>query len=209
MTNPEQPAGPAHPARALGYALIGVAVIALVIGLVSLFIGDSDDDTSTAQSQSQSPSATSSDTSQTGDPTPPTPAPSETSPTTPTTGAAPTTTANPGATTTTDTAPPPVSTKPPVRVYNNSTTRGLAADAALDVQQAGWQVAETGNYSQGLIPTTTVYYRPGTDEEASARDLARVLNARVESRFDGIEDAQPGIIVIVTNDYKGPSPKGS
>ena len=36
-------------------------------------------------------------------------------------------------------------------------------------------VAETGNYSQGIIPTTTVYFRPGTDEEASAKELANVL----------------------------------
>ncbi|WP_158848352.1 LytR C-terminal domain-containing protein [Saccharothrix deserti] len=205
MTNPEQPAGPAHPARALGYALIGVAVIALVIGLVSLFIGGPDDDQPTAQPTT--PSTTSDTSSATGDPTTPSPAPSETSPTT---GAPTTTTGNPGATTTT-TPPPPVTTtqKPPVRVYNNSTTQGLAGRASDDVERAGWQVAEKGNYSQGLIPTTTVYYRPGTDEEASARELAQILNARVEARFDGIQDAHAGIIVIVTNDYKGPSPKGS
>lgn len=212
MTNPEQPAGPAQPARAAGYALLGVAVIALVIGLVSLFTGGTDDDPPAAQSTP--PSTTTSgtsdtpDSSQTGEPTAPS---SETSPPAGTT-TAPTTSANPGGTTTTtETPPPPVSTTPklPVRIYNNSTTQGLAARASGDVEKAGWQVAERGNYSQGTIWTTTVYFRPGTDEEASARELARVLNARVEPRFDGIQSAQPGIIVIVTNDYKGPSGKVS
>ncbi|MFD0207198.1 MULTISPECIES: LytR C-terminal domain-containing protein [Saccharothrix] len=213
MTNPEQPAGPAHPARAAGYALLGVAVIALVIGLVSLFTGGTDDDPPAAQSTP--PSTTTSGTSETsdgsqtpsGEPTAPS---SEMSPPAGTT-TAPTTSADPGGTTTTETPPPPVSTTPklPVRIYNNSTTQGLAARASGDVEQAGWQVAERGNYSQGTIWTTTVYFRPGTDEEASARELARVLNARVEPRFDGIQSAQPGIIVIVTNDYKGPSGKVS
>ena len=213
MTNPEQPAGPAHPARAAGYALLGVAVIALVVGLVSLFTGGPDDEPPAAQSTPPSATSGTSGTSGTSngsetssaEPTAPS---SETSPPAGTT--APTTTANPG-TTTTDTPPPPVTTVPklPVRIYNNSTTQGLAARASDDVVNAGWEVAEKGNYSQGTIWTTTVYFRPGTDEEASARELARLLNARVEPRFDGIQNAQPGIIVIVTNDYKGPSKKVS
>ncbi|MFJ6670045.1 LytR C-terminal domain-containing protein [Actinosynnema sp. NPDC091369] len=215
MTNPEQPAGPAHPARAAGYALLGVAVIALVIGLVSLFTGGPDDEPPAAQSTP--PSTTSGTSDSSGAPTAettttPSPAPSSdtaaTSP--PGTTSAPTPSANAGGTTT-ETPPPPVTTTPkvPVRVYNNSTTQGLAARASDDVEKAGWQVAEKGNYSQGTIWTTTVYFRPGTEEEASARELARILNARVEPRFDGIQSAHPGIIVIVTNDYKGPSGKVS
>lgn len=90
-----------------------------------------------------------------------------------------------------------------MRVYNNSTISGLAATATEDVKRSGWNVAETGNYSQGQIPTTTVYYRPGTAEEESAKALASVIQARVEARFEGIQGAHDGIIVIVTNDYKG------
>lgn len=213
MTNPEQPTGPAHPARAAGYGLLGVAVIALVIGLVSLFSGGPDDNPPAAQSTPPSTTSGTSDSSQTstGEPTTPSSPSTDASPpgtTAPTT--APTTSANPGGTTA-EIPPPPVTTTPklPVRVYNNSTTQGLATRASDDVQRAGWQVAEKGNYSSGNIPTTTVYYRPGTDEEASARELARIINARVEPRFDGIESARPGIIVIVTNDYKGPSGKVS
>ena len=93
----------------------------------------------------------------------------------------------------------------PVRVYNNSTITGLASKASDAVRGNGWTVAETGNYSSGTIPTTTVYFRPGTEEEASAKELAEVLRARVEPRFDGIQSAAAGIILIVTNDFQGPS----
>ncbi|XVS64923.1 LytR C-terminal domain-containing protein [Actinosynnema sp. CA-299493] len=216
MTNPEQPTGPAHPARAAGYALLGVAVIALVVGLVSLFTGDPDDNPPAAQSTPPAATSGTSDGSETSaapTETEPTTAPSSdtSSATSPPAGtAAPTTTAN-AAAPTTDTPPPPVIAVPkvPVRIYNNSTTQGLAKRASDEVESAGWQVAERGNYSQGTIWTTTVYFRPGTDEEASARELARLLNARVEPRFDGIQAAQPGIIVIVTNDYRGTSGKVS
>ncbi|EHR63365.1 LytR C-terminal domain-containing protein [Saccharomonospora cyanea] len=92
----------------------------------------------------------------------------------------------------------------PVRVYNNSTVKGLAADASDDLRALGWDVVETGNYSDGVIPASTVYYRPGTDEEAIARSLAKTFGMRVEPRFDGIADASPGIIMIVTQDYAGP-----
>ncbi|MCE6994132.1 LytR C-terminal domain-containing protein [Saccharothrix sp. S26] len=216
MTNPEQPTGPAHPARAAGYGLLGVAVIALVIGLVSLFTGGADDNPPAAQPTPPSTTtAGTSDSSQTSTAEPTTPSSPSASTSPPTTTAGPTTTgpeasAQAGGTTA-QPPPPPVTTTPkvPVRVYNNSTTQGLAARAANDVVSAGWEVAEKGNYSQGTIWTTTVYFRPGTDEEPSARELARILNARVEPRFDGIQSAHPGIIVIVTNDYKGPSGKVS
>jgi hypothetical protein len=46
-----------------------------------------------------------------------------------------------------------------------------------------------------------VYFRPGTEEEASAKALAERFGMRVNPRFEGIEHASPGIIVIVTNDY--------
>jgi LytR cell envelope-related transcriptional attenuator len=89
----------------------------------------------------------------------------------------------------------------PLRVYNNSTISGLATRAAEDFRKAGWPIDEIGNYPQGIIPTTTVYYRPGTEEEAPAKALAEQFGMRANPRFDGIQQASPGIIVIVTNDY--------
>ena len=52
----------------------------------------------------------------------------------------------------------------PVRVYNNSTITGLATRAASEFRADGWQVGQVANYSAGVIPTSTVYYRPGTAE---------------------------------------------
>jgi hypothetical protein len=90
----------------------------------------------------------------------------------------------------------------PLRVYNNSTIAGLAAKAAEDFRRAGWTVTESRNYSDGVIPTTTVYYRPGTAEQAAAERLAAEFGMRAEPRFAGIQDATPGLIVILTKDYK-------
>jgi hypothetical protein len=88
-----------------------------------------------------------------------------------------------------------------VRVYNNSLVTGLADRAAGDFRGTGWNVVAVDNYSRGVIATTTVYFRPGTEEEAPAKDLAKEFALRVEPRFQGIQDAGPGIIVIVTREY--------
>ena len=58
------------------------------------------------------------------------------------------------------------------------------------------------NYPSGIIATSTVYYRPGTAEQSAASSLASAFGLRVEPRFTGIDDAAPGLIVIVTNDYQ-------
>ena len=91
-----------------------------------------------------------------------------------------------------------------VRVYNNSTIRGLAARAAEDLTAAGWTVVEVGNYAQGTIPTTTVYYQEGIDQRDDAEALGVEFGMRVEPRFPGIANADSGLIVIVTNDYVSP-----
>jgi hypothetical protein len=90
----------------------------------------------------------------------------------------------------------------PVRVYNNSTVTGLAARAASDFRADGWQVGQVANYSSGNIPTSTVYFRPGTAEQSEASRIASEFGLRSEPRFSGIDDATPGLIVIVTNDYQ-------
>ncbi|GAA5118562.1 LytR C-terminal domain-containing protein [Haloechinothrix salitolerans] len=90
-----------------------------------------------------------------------------------------------------------------VRVYNNSKISGLATRASRDLEARGWDVVETGNYSDGVIYTTTVYYREGTNEEAAAQAIGENFSMRVRPRFDGIKDASPGVIVIVTKDYEG------
>jgi hypothetical protein len=187
--------GLSRPMKAAGVALIGVAVIAAVIGVVSLSGG--------GQNQAGPSSSTSAPapTTHPASPPPSTPPPSSTTP-------PPTSTA---------TSPPPSSTPGPsepgkgdqqasnkwvtVRVFNNSTIKGLAARAADDFRAQGWNVTDVSNYSQGIIPETTAYFRPGTDEEAAAKQLAAEFGLRAEPRFQGIADATPGVIVIVTNNY--------
>ncbi len=88
-----------------------------------------------------------------------------------------------------------------VRVYNNSTLRGLAARAARDLSAAGWTVVEVGNFARGTVATTTVYYQEGTDQRAEAEEIATQFRMRVEPRFSGIAGLPTGVIVIVTNDY--------
>ncbi|TDC92397.1 LytR family transcriptional regulator [Saccharopolyspora aridisoli] len=199
-----EPSGGPGGAKLIGLGLIGAGVLAGVFGTVTLMSGESSD---TAQPLPQEP------TSQVQPP--PKPAPSPVVPP-----------VQPPA------AQPPVAEKPQpgsgnaqppgsgqdvpvgsgkgseqiiVRVYNNSTISGLAHRAAEDLRKAGYDVPEVGNYAKGKIPTTTIYFRPGTDEERQARELAVRIGARADVRFDGIQDATPGLIAIITNDYKGPS----
>lgn len=201
MSSPE-PGGQPRPLRVAGLTLVAVAVIAVAAGLISVWIdgGGSGDggDGGAAQPPDTSVTAGPSDS----------PGPSPSGPAAPTTsdpGAVPTT--QPGAPAPTSASPapgtqaPPAAPPPPVRVYNNSLIEGLANKAANDFRGAGWLVVEVSNYSGGTIPTSTVYYRPGTNEEAAARTLGNQFDLRVEPRFDGIAQASPGLIVIVTNDY--------
>ncbi|MGM1060821.1 TIR domain-containing protein [Saccharothrix sp. Mg75] len=117
-----------------------------------------------------------------------------------TTTAPPTTTSTPttGATTTSQ-------RRHTVRVYNNTTIADLNAAVVDDVRELGWTVTESGNYSQGLIPTSTVYFHPDLDEEAEARALAAALGMRAEPGFEGIRSAPAGLIVIIARDYRAPA----
>ncbi|HEX2131364.1 MAG TPA: LytR C-terminal domain-containing protein [Actinophytocola sp.] len=206
MTSPEPSA--TRPLRVAGLALLGVAAIALVIGLVSMFGGNGDDQAD-GGNDGQPPATTSSSAGSTGSVTPPSSGSGSTS-------LAPTTTTT---TTTTPPSRPPGTNVPvppggdgngesgktePVRVYNNSTISGLATRAADELRESGWTVAEVGNYPSGVIPTTTVYFRPGTAEESAAELLGDEFGMRVEPRFTGLSGFDPGLIVIVTNDYQGP-----
>jgi hypothetical protein len=91
------------------------------------------------------------------------------------------------------------SAQPSIRVLNNSNVSGLAATTASTLEAAGFTVTETGNYSDGTIPTTTVYYdESSAQERTEAQRIATTLGVSAEPRFAGIADSTPGIIVIVT-----------
>jgi hypothetical protein len=87
-----------------------------------------------------------------------------------------------------------------VRVFNNSTVSGLAAETASTLEADGWTIAETGNYSTGNVPKTTVYYSAtSAAEKKAAQEIAAELGITAEQRFSGIASASPGVIVIVTS----------
>lgn len=198
--------GLSRPMKAAGVALIGVAIVAAVIGGISALSGDGSNEagpsgtsstppgtsggTSAPPSGTSSPSAPPSTSANPSSPTPP-------SPTSP--GAGQPTQGQPGQPGGDQQASNKWVT---VRVFNNSTIKGLADRAAEDFRGSGWNVNEVGNYSQGVIPTTTAFFRPGTDEEAAAKQLAQEFGIKAEPRFEGIQSASPGVIVIVTKEYE-------
>lgn len=202
MTSPDT--GSSRPGRVAGVALLGLAAVALIIGLITALGGNGDGKAadqpppSSATGTITGPPATTSSRTR--------PPSSTTTKSQPPTSGTTTTTKPPGGGTSQTNPPGDGNGEPsrsvPVRVYNNSKIKGLAHTAADDLRAEGWQVTEVANYPYGVIPTTTVYYRPGTDEEAAAREIGATFGMRVEERFDGIKDAPAGVIVIVTNDYK-------
>ena len=183
--------------RVAGLALIAVALIALVIGVITLFTGGGSDNAGPTSNPPSPPPGSA--TSKPGGTSTSRPATSTTS--SPTSSSTTTTTAPPA--TAQPPQPPPNNRSVPIRVFNNGTISGLAAQAARDFRGDGWNVVEVGNYSQGIIRTSTAYFRPGTGEEPAARELAAKFNMRAEARFPGIAGASPGVIVMVTNDYGG------
>ena len=201
--------GMSRPMKAAGVALIGVAIIAAVIGgITALGGGDGSNEagpsgTSTQPGTSGGPSSAPPSTSSSA--TPPSSSTSSSSPTPPSPSSPP-----PGQATSSAPGGPgqpggdqQASNKwVTVRVFNNSTIKGLADRAAEDFRGGGWNVNEVSNYSQGIIPTTTAFYRPGTDEEAAAKQLAQEFGIKAEPRFEGIQSASPGVIVIVTKEYQ-------
>ena len=201
LTSPSSPSK----SRIAGVALLGVAVIALVIGIIMAVSGGG---SSNRAGETSTPAPPVSSTSESISPLPPViPSTSTVVPTT-----SPMLSFPSGATTTivpappmtnTQAAEPGVDTSTPVRVYNNSLVKGLAERAADDFRRAGYNVVQVSNYSQGAIPATTIYYRPGTGEQATAESLAKRFAAEVQPRFPGIANASPGVIAIITKDYKG------
>ncbi|MDT8911086.1 LytR C-terminal domain-containing protein [Amycolatopsis sp. PS_44_ISF1] len=212
--------GLSRPMRAAGVALIGVAVVAAVIGGVTLATSGGSNDTA-----GPSPSAGPSSPPSTGEPSSSAPvsssAPSSPSvPPSSSTAPGSSPTAPPGGQTTGQPGQPGQPGSQPgqpgqpgvgqqasnkwvtVRVFNNSLIKHLAEQAADDFRAAGWNVPVVDNYSQGVIDHTTAYFRPGTDEEAAARQLATEFGLQALPRFQGIQDASPGVVVIITKDYQ-------
>ncbi|MBV6759619.1 LytR C-terminal domain-containing protein [Rhodococcus opacus] len=87
----------------------------------------------------------------------------------------------------------------PVRVLNNSNVTGLASQTATELMSSGWTVSETGNYSDGTISETTVYYGTSAAEKEAATEIAAQLGVSAEPKFPGIANSSAGVVVIVTS----------
>ncbi|QCQ92427.1 LytR C-terminal domain-containing protein [Rhodococcus sp. SGAir0479] len=193
MTTPN-PESSGPPLRAIAMVLIALAILFAGLGAASLGGSDSDESEPVAATSSASTAPVTTTTSAAAS------APRTTS----AAAAPPATTTTAAGTTTksaTASAPAQVDKSVPVRVFNNSTVSGLAAQTADELTSTGWNVSETGNYSYGLIQVTTVYYRTGNaSEKQAAESIAAELGVKAEPRFEGITSASPGVIVIVTSE---------
>ncbi|MEG8181283.1 LytR C-terminal domain-containing protein [Nocardia terpenica] len=190
MSNPNPPSG-GPPLRALAMVLIALAIVFAGLGAMSLSKSESKG-TQAAQGQAPAATGTAAKPSVSGGGSVALPgsstttaAPRTSAPTT-TTTAAPTTTAA------------ALDKSVAVRVLNNSTVAGLAARTGNQLTAEGWNVTETGNYPNGVIPKTTVYYGNSPGERAAAQAIANSLGVSAEPRFPGIADTPPGVVVIVT-----------
>lgn len=217
------PTEPPSKLRATGYGLIGVGAVAAVLGLTSLGWSGSPDEAAAPQPES---GAAATPDPGAEDPQPPASAaqpPASGGDTAASDTAAPETSAqDPGS------ADPERPGTPPrepsgnpesgsgepgsgtqgtengisVRILNNSKIRGLAHEAGEDFETKGYDVAEVGNYARGVVAHTTAYYRPGTPEEQQARRVADDFGVRAEPRIEELEGGDPGVIVVVTKDYR-------
>lgn len=76
----------------------------------------------------------------------------------------------------------------PVRVLNNSTVQGLAAQVADALRSHGIDVVEVGNLPDAVVPQTTVFYPAG--HQAQAQKIADQLHAAIAQHDN------PDIVVV-------------
>lgn len=89
--------------------------------------------------------------------------------------------------------------KGPVQVLNGTTTRGLAASAAEELEQAGYEIAGLGN-AASQYERTTVFFQPG--HEALANEIAAFLGADViEPAPDSLQNEIP-VTVVLGDDFE-------
>ncbi|MGI8867993.1 MAG: LytR C-terminal domain-containing protein [Mycobacteriales bacterium] len=95
----------------------------------------------------------------------------------------------------------PTATKAPLTVLNNTTTTGLAGQAAQIFTGKGWHVNQVSNYT-GDLPTTTVFYDQGNDaQQKAARSLAAQFPAitSVQPRIGGLPGS--GLTVVLAPNW--------
>ena len=100
-------------------------------------------------------------------------------------------------------AAPTAGVRAPLRVYNNSLIQGLAGrrPSRTSRPRAGPSPRSAAT-ARASSRTSTVYFRPGTAEQAAAQELGREFGLRVEPRFPGIAQSPDGRDRHRHQDYK-------
>jgi LytR cell envelope-related transcriptional attenuator len=89
----------------------------------------------------------------------------------------------------------------PLVVLNNSTIKGLAAQAAQRFEAGGWKVTESGNLTNEIISTCAYY----DESDPQAKSAAEALQAqypgikRVKPKFPELPSGP--VVVVLTRDY--------
>jgi hypothetical protein len=87
-----------------------------------------------------------------------------------------------------------------VVVLNQSGRAGLAGQVADVLRGDGWTVPAVGNF-RGIVPATTVYYPPGTQDAAQAAAESLPTTPRIRPRFGNLSTSR--LTVVVTDSYPG------
>lgn len=169
-------------------SLVALAgTVAVVFGLLTLFGGDDVDDSPPDTTADEPVDPVDTTTPPADPPTdPPTDAATEPPPTDPTDD---------------PTDPPtdaPEDVREPVGIANQTSVAGLAAFAQQRLEDGGWEVPATSDFS-GTVPETTVYYPEGMQEAAEALSAQFPEIGRVEPSFEGLNQSR--LVVILVDDY--------
>jgi hypothetical protein len=92
----------------------------------------------------------------------------------------------------------PAPAKADVRVYNISSTDGVAETTANRLREAGWKVTETGNLTLPEVTATTVFFGDAPGEREAADEVGKLLEAPVQPRVPELTEQPPGVVVAVT-----------
>ncbi|MDT5201829.1 MAG: hypothetical protein QOE52_3258 [Mycobacterium sp.] len=91
-----------------------------------------------------------------------------------------------------------VAAKSEIRVYNISSSKGVAGRTADQLKQGGYNVTEVSNLSLPDVSATTVYFGSAAGERETADAVGQLLKAPVAPRTPAVADQPPGVIVVVT-----------
>lgn len=181
------------PARLAGFVLIGVAVVAVGLGVFALASNGSSGPSASGTPTTPPNTATGLTSGAASSTSTPTPSPSTT--TAPSSTGSPTSIAPPPPTVPSN-QPPPV----PVLVYNNSLIQGLAKRAAGEFRAAGFDVTYVGSYPYSNLPTTTAFYTTPAEQQI-ANQLAQRFHMQVQPEGPAFATYPPGVLVILTKDF--------